>query len=176
MIDFQIDDLPDEGACLSWLEQHLHPRGVSRPDCGASGRRFAQQNGPCPAWRCKACDRYYTLFTDCASGHDETYSTAALETPCPARCWELMNRTRKPGEKSEPHRDPPATPRRRANKRRGHSTYETDGPPIFPAKGRTSGQVRYFMRHHADGETCLEVVSTVVKPTARVLNTDEWPG
>jgi transposase len=36
--------------------------------------------------------------------------------------------------------------------------------------------VRYFVRHHSDSETCLEVVSRVVKPTARVLNTDEWPG
>lgn len=63
MIDFPIDDLLDEGACLSWLEQHLHPQGVSCPKCGASERRFAQQNGSWPAWRCKACDRYYTLLT-----------------------------------------------------------------------------------------------------------------
>jgi transposase-like protein len=29
----------------------------------ASGRRFAQRNGPWPAWRCQACDRYYTLLS-----------------------------------------------------------------------------------------------------------------
>jgi transposase-like protein len=63
MIDFPIDDLLDEGACLSWLEQHLHPQGLSCPKCGASERRFAQQHGSWPAWRCKACDRYYTLVT-----------------------------------------------------------------------------------------------------------------
>ena len=63
MIDFPIDDLLDEEACLSWLEQHLRPRGLGCPRCGASGRRFAQQNGAWPAWRCQACDRYYTPLT-----------------------------------------------------------------------------------------------------------------
>ena len=87
-----------------------------------------------------------------------------------------MSCTRTPGKKSERHPDPLDPPRRRANKRRGHGTYETDRPPIFSVKGRASGQVRYFVRHHADSKTCLEVVGAVVKPTARVMNTDEWRG
>ncbi len=36
--------------------------------------------------------------------------------------------------------------------------------------------MRYFVRHHADGVTCLAVVKAVAKPQARVLNTDEWRG
>jgi len=28
MIDFPIDDLLDEAACLNWLERYLHPEGV----------------------------------------------------------------------------------------------------------------------------------------------------
>lgn len=87
-----------------------------------------------------------------------------------------MSYIRRPGKKSEPHRDPSDPPRRRANKRRGHGTYDNDRPPIFSVKGRSSGQVRYFVRHHSDSATCLEVVKAAVTPTARVLNTDEWQG
>ncbi len=36
--------------------------------------------------------------------------------------------------------------------------------------------MRYFVRHHSDSATCLEVVKAAVTPTARVLNTDEWQG
>lgn len=64
MIDFPIDDLLDEAACLNWLEKHLHPDGVKCPHCGACGRRRAQQNGDWSAWRCKDCDHYYTLLSE----------------------------------------------------------------------------------------------------------------
>lgn len=63
MIDFPIDDLLDEEACLHWLEKHLHPDGVKCLKCGSSQRRRAQQNGYWPAWRCKSCDHYYTLLS-----------------------------------------------------------------------------------------------------------------
>jgi transposase len=43
-------------------------------------------------------------------------------------------------------------------------------------KGRASGLVRYFVRHHADGVTCREVVRAAGSGRARVLNTDEWRG
>jgi len=52
MIDFPIDELLDEGACLSWLERHLHPQGLNCPHCWARERRFAEQNRSWPAWRC----------------------------------------------------------------------------------------------------------------------------
>jgi transposase-like protein len=63
MIDFPIDDLLDEAACRNWLENHLHPEGVKCPKCGTRQRRLAQQNGHWPAWRCQACDQYYTLLS-----------------------------------------------------------------------------------------------------------------
>src|SRR4051794_34938159 len=44
------------------------------------------------------------------------------------------------GKKGEPHIDPDDPPRRRANKRPGHGTYETDRPPIFLVKGRRTGR------------------------------------
>lgn len=63
MIDFPIDELLDEEACLHWLEQHLHPDALQCPHCRATERRVAQQNGLWTAWRCKKCDRYYTLLS-----------------------------------------------------------------------------------------------------------------
>ena len=77
MIDFPITDVLDEEACLSWLEQHLHPEGVTCPKCGSGERRLAQQHGSWPAWRCKACDRYDTLL-----GRDglRENQTAAVES------------------------------------------------------------------------------------------------
>ena len=63
MIDFPIDELLDEEACRHWLEQRLHPEGLQCPYCRAKARRLAQQNGWWTAWRCKHCDRYYTLLS-----------------------------------------------------------------------------------------------------------------
>ncbi len=63
MIDFPIDDLLDEAACLTWIEKYLHPQGLRCPHCGAVEHRFAQQNKYWSAWRCKDCDRYYTLLS-----------------------------------------------------------------------------------------------------------------
>ena len=80
------------------------------------------------------------------------------------------------GEKSDPHRDPCDPPRRRANKRKGHGTYATDRPPIFSIVGRESGTVRFFVRHTADAQTCLAVVSSTVPTGATILYTDEWRG
>lgn len=36
--------------------------------------------------------------------------------------------------------------------------------------------MRFFVRRHADGATCLEVVKAAAQPRAQVLNTDEWRG
>jgi transposase len=80
------------------------------------------------------------------------------------------------GEKGEPHTDPDDPPRRRANKRPGHGTYETDRPPIFLVKGRQTGRVRCFVRKSSDAQNCLEVVAKSVGAGASVLNTDEWGG
>src|SRR5258708_2178384 len=63
MIDFPIDELLDEEACLEWLEQHLHPEGRRCPRCGAPERRPAQRAAAFPASRCQQCDRFYTVLT-----------------------------------------------------------------------------------------------------------------
>jgi transposase-like protein len=63
MLDFPIDDLLDNDACLRWLEQHLHPEGMRCPCCGAAERRSARRAAAFPAYRCKQCDRFYTVLT-----------------------------------------------------------------------------------------------------------------
>jgi len=95
---------------------------------------------------------------------------------CMRKCSRRMSCTRTRGEKSTPHKDPCDPPRRRANKRKGHGTYETDRPPIFSIVGRQSGVVRYFVRHHADAATCLAVVKSTVPQGSTILYTDEWKG
>ena len=63
MLDFPIDDLLDNDACLTWLERHLHAEGMRCPRCGASERRPARRAAAFPAYRCRQCDRFYTLLT-----------------------------------------------------------------------------------------------------------------
>lgn len=57
------------------------------------------------------------------------------------------------GKKGDSHLDPEDPPRRRANKRRGHGTYDNDRSPIVGSVGRESWQVRLRVVHHTDQET-----------------------
>ena len=79
------------------------------------------------------------------------------------------------GKKSRKHGEPADPPRRRANKRRGQGTFDKDRPPIYGVKGRTSGEVRYFVRAHADGTTCQEIIEECV-PAGAALYTDGLSG
>jgi transposase-like protein len=63
MIDFPSTDLLDESICLMWLERHLHPDGFVCLHCHSRERRLFRQQGAFPAYRCRACDGYYTLLT-----------------------------------------------------------------------------------------------------------------
>jgi transposase-like protein len=63
MIDFPITELLDESVSLRWLERHLHPDGLHCPRCGSTARRLFRAQGYFPAYRCRACDAYYTLLT-----------------------------------------------------------------------------------------------------------------
>jgi transposase-like protein len=64
MIDFPIDELLDANICMRWLEQHLHPDGLTCPHCGQHAeRRLFRAQRHFPAYRCRACDGYYTLLT-----------------------------------------------------------------------------------------------------------------
>jgi transposase-like protein len=79
------------------------------------------------------------------------------------------------GKKSDYHPDPDDPPRRRANKQRGHGTYDNDRPPIVGTVGRQSGQVRLRVVHHTDQVTLEHHVHTFTQAGVTV-NTDEWQG
>ena len=79
------------------------------------------------------------------------------------------------GKKGVPHLDPEDPPRRRANKVRGHGTWDNDRPPVCGVVGRESGQVRLTVAAHSDGETLRGVVGESTRPGAMV-HTDEWGG
>ena len=55
---------------------------------------------------------------------------------------EADERYQNAGEKGRKHTDPAAPPRPRANKARGHGTWESDRPPIAGVVGRSSRQIR----------------------------------
>ena len=77
------------------------------------------------------------------------------------------------GEKGKPHLNPDDPPRRRANKQRGHGTFENDRPPIAGLVGRESGQIRLRVLKHSDRK---ELEPLVVGKSVRwvMVNTDEW--
>jgi transposase len=79
------------------------------------------------------------------------------------------------GKKGEKHGDPDDPPRIRANKQRGHGTYDNDRLPIVGTVGRHSGKVRLRVVKHTDKATLCQHVETFTRPGANV-NTDEWMG
>jgi transposase-like protein len=66
MIDVPIDDLLDNEACTAWLEKHLHPEGLRCPHCQCPDRRVSRRASHFLGYRCKACDRYFTLLSGTA--------------------------------------------------------------------------------------------------------------
>ena len=77
------------------------------------------------------------------------------------------------GEKGCEHTEPNDPPRRRANKARGHGTWENDRPPVAGIVGRESKEIRLQVCHHSDRTTLQSYVETHTRPDATV-NTDEW--
>ena len=77
------------------------------------------------------------------------------------------------GEKGQKHAAPADPPRRRANKVRGHGTWENDRPPIAGVVGRESGEVRLQVCAHSDRETLETFLQERTAPDATVY-TDEW--
>jgi transposase len=66
-------------------------------------------------------------------------------------------------------------PRRRANKVRGHGTWNHDRPPIVGTFGRASGVARLEVKPSKRISDLQPHVEALVQPGATV-NTDEWKG
>lgn len=66
MFVFPIGELMDEATCLLWLERHLHPAGLRCPRCHSTNRRDFRPYQAFPSYRCRDCQRSYTLLTGTA--------------------------------------------------------------------------------------------------------------
>jgi transposase-like protein len=84
-----------------------------------------------------------------------------------------MNCFRTRGKKGERHPEPADPPRCRANKQRGHGTYDNDRPPVVGTVGRATGQARLRVVHHTDQQTLVNHVHRFTVGDAWVY-TDEW--
>ena len=65
------------------------------------------------------------------------------------------------------------SPRRRANERRGHGTFEDDRPPVAATIGRGSGRSCLHVVGNSDRRTLEGLVQATTTPGA-TLHTDEW--
>ncbi len=83
-----------------------------------------------------------------------------------------MKSTRTRGKKSTPHPDPADPPRRRANKRPGHGTYDNDRPPIIHIISRETGEERCWVVGHSDKATCQGILGEAVPPDATIVYSD----
>ncbi len=77
------------------------------------------------------------------------------------------------GAKGVKPRDPDDPPRRRANKVKGHGTWDNDRPAVAGVVGRESGELRLAVCPHRDRETLQPFVTDRTSATATVY-TDEW--
>ena len=77
------------------------------------------------------------------------------------------------GKKGKLHPDPTDPPRKRANKQRGHGTYDNDRPPIVGTVGRESAQVRLRVIHNTDRKT-LEAHVHLFTLKETTCYADEW--
>jgi transposase-like protein len=63
MLDVPIAARLDDSLWVSWLERHLPPAGFTCAHCGRPKRRVCRDQGPIPAYRCRACDGDSTRLT-----------------------------------------------------------------------------------------------------------------
>jgi IS1 family transposase len=61
---------------------------------------------------------------------------------------------------------------RHANKRKRHSTYANDRPPIISVMSRETGEQRFWVCDHADKHTCSALIAENVPLHSAILYTD----
>ena len=76
----------------------------------------------------------------------EFAAQACIREPLADEVVEADEMYQNAGEKGLLHPDPEDPPRRRANKARGHGTWETDRPPVLGIVGRESGQLHLLLK------------------------------
>jgi transposase-like protein len=94
-------------------------------------------------------------------------------TPLPDDEVEADEMYKNAGEKGLPHRDPADPPRRRANKKQGHGTWDSDRPPLLGTVGRRSKKLRLKLAKRMWAAALLGFVTESTVPDALVY-TDDW--
>jgi transposase-like protein len=79
------------------------------------------------------------------------------------------------GKKGIPHRDPDDPPRCRANKVRGHGTWDNDRPPVLGVIGRDTGVAQLWVAESADSATLQWFVVGTTRADV-ILYSDAWGG
>ena len=87
--------------------------------------------------------------------------------------WSRTKCTKTRGKKGTPHENPEDPPRRRANKKKGHGTYENDRPAVFGAVSRDTGQVHLRVVKDSTAASLLLAALEETKEGTKVM-TDEW--
>ena len=103
----------------------------------------------------------------------EFVSQACIREPLSDTVVEVDEMYQNAGEKGVLHSDSDDPPRVRANKARGHGTWNTDRPPVLGIIGRESGQIQLILKKNS-GRKDLE--ADVLKATriGTTIITDEW--
>jgi len=66
-MDFPITNLMDREACLNWIQEYFHPKGLKCPHCSAGfeqTRWFRQtKRSELDVYRCQECKGIYNLYS-----------------------------------------------------------------------------------------------------------------
>ena len=103
----------------------------------------------------------------------ELAAQACIREPLADEVVEADEMYQNAGEKGVLHPDPEDPPRRRANKARGHGTWDTDRPPVVGIIGRESGQVQLILKRNS-ARADLEPIVLDATQVGTTVNTDEW--
>ena len=98
---------------------------------------------------------------------------ACIREPLPDEVVEADEMYQNAGEKGILHPNPEDPPRRRANKVRGHGTWDNDRPPVLGIVGRESGQVQLLLKKNS-ARRDLEPSVLEATHSGTTVNTDEW--
>ncbi|MCB9074051.1 MAG: hypothetical protein H6552_00745 [Chitinophagales bacterium] len=94
----------------------------------------------------KELDIDYSTLLNRRHKMQEFSSQACVRKPLTDDVVEVDEMYQNAGEKGVLHPKPDDPPRVRANKTRGHGTWDTDRPPVLGIVGRESGQIQLILK------------------------------
>jgi transposase len=80
------------------------------------------------------------------------------------------------GKNGVPHTEPDDPPRRRANRAKGHGTWETDRPPVPGVVGRASGRIWFRVGRRSDAAELVDATVLPATVPGAMVYTDDGNG